>query len=110
MSLEVKVGFLESEDKISVISTIYKHKQKLSQALDSILNQTFKNIEIILVDNNALPETLMLAKEYRDRYPTIVRIVSEPTQGIATQSKSPWRVFRYSFDDNRIWVNDSGIR
>lgn len=114
MNLEVKVGFLESEDKISVISTIYKHKQKLSQALDSILNQTFKNIEIILVDNNALPETLMVAKEYRDRYPTIVRIVSEPTQGIASARNRGVRESTGDFitfcDEDDIWMPDKLLK
>jgi len=110
MKLGVNVSFVESKDKISVISTIYKHKQKLSQAIDSILNQTYKNIEIILVDNNALPETLMVAKGYRDRYPKIVRIVSEPTQGIASARNRGIRESTGDFitfcDEDDIWMTN----
>jgi len=97
-------------DKISVISTIFKHKQKLSQAIDSILKQTYKNIEIILVDNNALPETLMVAKEYRDLYPMIIRVVREPIQGIASarnrgvvESTGEFITF---CDEDDIWYPD----
>lgn len=74
----------EVKDRISVIITFYKHNRTLSYAIESVLSQVYKNIEVILVNNNALPESLVVAKTYRDLYPERIKVVYEPTQGIAS--------------------------
>lgn len=38
--------------KVSVIIPTYKRPETLSRAIDSVLNQTYSNIEIIVVDDN----------------------------------------------------------
>ena len=40
--------------QLSVIVPVYNVEQYLKQCIDSILNQTFKNFELILVDDGAL--------------------------------------------------------
>lgn len=39
-------------EKVSVIVTGYKDKKYLNQCVDSILNQTYSNIELILIDKS----------------------------------------------------------
>ena len=41
-----------NEPKVSVIVATYRRDNSLQNALESILKQTYKNIEIILVDDN----------------------------------------------------------
>lgn len=38
--------------KVSVIIPTYKRSDKLSRAVDSVINQTYNNIEVIIVDDN----------------------------------------------------------
>ena len=38
--------------KVSVIIPVYNVEKYIRQTLDSVINQTFKDIEIIIVDNN----------------------------------------------------------
>lgn len=42
--------------KVSVIIATYRREQQLEEAIDSILRQTYKNLEIIVVDDNGDPE------------------------------------------------------
>ena len=39
---------------VSVIITTYKGSESIGRALDSVLNQTYKNLEIIIVDDNGI--------------------------------------------------------
>lgn len=40
------------EGLVSVIMPTYKRSEKLLRAIDSVLNQTYKNLELLLVNDN----------------------------------------------------------
>ena len=40
------------KDKISIIVPVYNSEKYIEKCLKSLLNQTYKNIEILIVDNN----------------------------------------------------------
>ena len=50
--------------KISIIVTTYNSSLVLEKCLQSIKNQSYKNVEIIVVDNNSLDTTVEIAKKY----------------------------------------------
>lgn len=52
---------------ISVIVPIYKVEQYLPQCIDSIINQTYRNIEIILVDDGSPDHSGSICEEYAKR-------------------------------------------
>ena len=65
---------------ISVIVPVYKTEKYIKQCVDSILNQTYKNLEIILVDDGS-PDT---CGEICDRYSssdTRVKVVHKENGG-----------------------------
>jgi glycosyltransferase involved in cell wall biosynthesis len=49
---------------ISIIFTSYNHKEYLVQAIDSLLNQTFTNFEIIIVDDCSTDGSQDILKKY----------------------------------------------
>lgn len=57
--------------KISVVIPNYNHAAYLPQRIDSILNQTFQDIEIIILDDCSTDHSLNIIESYTKKYPTI---------------------------------------
>lgn len=55
------------EPLISVIIAVYNPGKYLRACLDSIVNQTYKNLEIILVDDGSTDDSLAVCKEYAEK-------------------------------------------
>ena len=53
-----------SEELVSVIVPVYKVEEYLSECVDSIINQTYKNLEIILVDDGSPDKCGEICEEY----------------------------------------------
>ena len=51
--------------KVSIIVPVYNAEEYLEQCLDSIVNQTLKDIEIILVDDNSTDKSPVIMCEYQ---------------------------------------------
>ena len=47
----------------SIVITSYNRTQLLQRAIESAINQTYKNIEIIIVDDGSKQETLDILKD-----------------------------------------------
>ena len=52
---------------ISIILPVYNGEKYLSQSIESCLNQTFKNIELIIVNDCSTDNTLSIANQYAER-------------------------------------------
>lgn len=57
---------------ISIIVPVYNQEKYLSRCLDSILNQTYKNLEIVCVDDKSTDSTAEIIKRYADKDSRVV--------------------------------------
>ncbi len=71
--------------KVSVIIPVHNVEKYIRKTLDSVVNQTLKDIEIIIVDNKSSDNTLNIVKEYaqNDKRFTIYKNSENLKQGIA---------------------------
>ena len=56
---------MENNFKVSIIIPIYNTDKYLRQCLDSVINQTFKDIEIIVVNDGSTDNSVNIIKEYQ---------------------------------------------
>ena len=67
---------MTKKPKVSVIVPVYSVEAYLRECIDSIVNQTLKDIEILLVDDGSTDESLHILREYENRDPR-VRVFSQ---------------------------------
>lgn len=69
-------------NKISVIVPVYNQENYISDCLDSILNNTFKDIEVICVNDGSKDNSLAILKEYAKK-DSRVKIYSQSNLGLS---------------------------
>lgn len=65
--------------KVSIITVAWNSARTVEDALDSVLNQTYKNIEYIIIDGGSSDGTVEIVQGYAHK---IHKFVSEPDKGI----------------------------
>lgn len=65
---------------ISVIINVYNGEKYISKCLDCIINQTYKNLEILVINDGSTDKTLDICKSYKDKR---VRIITTENRGLA---------------------------
>lgn len=65
--------------KISIVTVCFNSSKTIEQTIKSVINQSYKNIEYIIIDGGSTDGTLDIIREYE---PYITYWVSEPDKGI----------------------------
>ena len=65
--------------KISIITVVWNNKKTIKDAIDSVLSQTYKDIEYIVVDGASSDGTVEVVQSYGDK---ISKFISEPDKGL----------------------------
>ena len=68
--------------KVSVIVPVHNSSTTLNKCVDSILNQTYKNLEVILIENGSEDNSLQMCRDYAEK-DSRIRVLSLQTSGIS---------------------------
>ena len=71
------------EPKVSIIMSIYNEEQYLSEAIESILHQTFRDYEFIIINDGSVDRTHEIIKRYMEKDKRIRVIDHEKKEGLA---------------------------
>lgn len=70
--------------KVSVIVPVYNVEDYLSKCLDSLVNQTLKDIEIIVVNDGSPDNSQDIINEYALKYPKIIKSFKKKNGGLSS--------------------------
>jgi Glycosyl transferase family 2 len=73
---------MSQDPLVSVILPVYNGETSVGQTLQSALSQTYRNIEVLVVDDGSSDRTRIIVEEYAARDPR-VRIIDQPNGGVA---------------------------
>jgi len=65
--------------KVSIITVVWNNKDIIKDAIDSVLSQSYKDIEYIIIDGASTDGTVDIVKSYGDK---ITKFISEPDKGL----------------------------
>ncbi|MDQ0256585.1 glycosyltransferase EpsE [Evansella vedderi] len=71
------------QPKVSIIMGIYNCANTLKESIDSLINQTYTNWELIMCDDGSTDDTFFIAKKYADQFENINVIQNEKNYGLA---------------------------
>lgn len=91
---------------ISVIVPIYKVEQYLARCLESICGQTYRNLEIICVDDGSPDKSIDILNEFAAR-DSRIRVIRQTNQGVSVARNAGLAVAKgvwVSFIDSDDWI------
>jgi len=67
------------DDKVSVVIPVFNSERFLRESIESVFNQTWKNFEIIAIDDGSTDKSLEILQQFSDK----ITVLSQPNQGLA---------------------------
>lgn len=98
-----------SEIKISVIVPIYNVEKYLKKCLDTVINQTLKEIEIICVNDGSTDNSRKILEKYAKQDPRII-IIDKKNGGLSSARNAGMKVAKgefIGFVDSDDWVEET---
>ena len=69
--------------KVSIIVPVYNVERYIVRSMDSLVNQTLKDIEIIVVNDGSTDNSKKLIEIYQEKYPNKIKLVDKENGGLS---------------------------
>jgi glycosyltransferase involved in cell wall biosynthesis len=70
--------FSSDPPMVSLIILCYNQAHLVSRAIESVLNQTYENIQLVIVDDGSKDDSLEVIQEWKKKYPEKIKIFIQP--------------------------------
>ncbi len=97
------------EELISVIVPVYNVEKYINKCIDSIINQTYKNLEIILVDDGSPDNCGKICDEY-EKKDNRVKVIHKTNSGVSSARNEGVEIATgkwISFIDSDDWIEEN---
>lgn len=97
----------KSNPKLSIIVPMYNAENTISECIESILNQEFKEYELLLIDDGSTDNTLDICKKYAKRDSRIIIVPLEKNMGLIIARKTGVEIANadiIGFVDSDDWI------
>lgn len=96
---------------VTIYLVNYNYSSFLANSIDSVINQTYQNLEFIIIDDGSTDNSKEIILEYKKKYPNIINIFQENkglniTNNIALKKAKGKYIMRLDADD---WLDEHAI-
>lgn len=103
------MNFSSKIDLISVIIPVYNVEKTLKRCVDSVLEQSYTNIEIILVDDGSTDRSIEICEQYAENFPNI-RVLHQENNGPSEARNNGVKIAKGEYiiflDSDDWWESD----
>lgn len=99
------------KDLVSIIIPVYNVEKYIANCLDSIINQTYKNIEIILINDGSTDNSLKIIKQYQSKDKRI-KVINRGNKGVLYTRVEGFKLAKgkyITYIDSDDWVENNMI-
>jgi len=94
---------------VSVIIPVYNRELLIANTLDSVLNQTYPNLDIIVVNDGSSDKTSEILSAYKNNFSKIITIINQDNQGQIKARNNGIKKARGEYvaflDSDDLWLN-----
>ena len=80
-----------NELKVSIVIPCYNVDKYIEECLNSVLNQTYSNLEVVVIDDGSNDGTRRILEEYQNRYRNI-KLLIQKNKGMGSARNAGVRV------------------
>lgn len=99
------LDLLQEQPLVSVIMPVYNGSKTLQRAIDSVLNQTYKNLELVIIDDGSIDNSAEIIKAIDDQR---IRFIQQQNQGAAASRNNGFKQSTGEFitflDTDDLWL------
>lgn len=93
--MQIKRTEIDEQPLVSVITPMYNAERYISQAITSCLNQTYKNWELVIIDDCSIDQSVTIARQFTDSRVRIFKMAKNSGPGAARnfgllQARGEW--------------------
>lgn len=103
------MNFSNEIDLISVIIPVYNVEKTLKRCVDSVLKQSYANIEIILVDDGSTDSSIEICEQYAEIFPNI-SVLHQENNGLSEARNNGVKIAKGEYiiflDSDDWWESD----
>ena len=76
--------------KLSIIVPVYNVEKYIDKCLESLVNQTIDNYEIIIVVDGSKDNSIEIVKKYKKLYPELITFYETENHGLSAARRIYW--------------------
>lgn len=96
------------EDLVSIITPTYNCGNYIEKTIKSVINQTYENWEMIIVDDCSTDNTEKIVRKYQQQYPNIIYIILDKNSGAAVARNAALKnakgIYIAFLDSDDLWM------
>ena len=99
--------------KVSIIIPVYNTEQYLKQCFDSVINQTFQDIEIIVVNDGSTDNSVNIIKKYQQKDNRFVFVDFSQHKGVSDARNEGIKIAKseyITFVDSDDWIKKDYVK
>ena len=98
------------EGLVSVIVPVFNRQDYVAETIESIVKQTYKNIEIIIINDGSTDDSEKIIRTFQSQYPDAIDVINQKNQGQVKARNNGLEIARGEFiaflDSDDVWSLD----